>query len=234
MKHVTISSFAKEEKPVERMYEYGPQVLSDAELLAVILRTGTSKQNVVELSQMILQAHPNVKGIASLPYFSMQELMELSGVGIVKASQILALAEISKRISRQNAKEHMRFNSPESIADYFMEDVRYLAQEKTFAPFLDSSNSIIYQKQLAEGSIRKCFMEPREIFLQALKWNAVSIIILHNHPSGYPEPSEADRRITERIEKLGNELGIHLLDHIILGNKRYFSFKERGLLGEVR
>lgn len=164
MKHVTISSFAKEEKPVERMYEYGPQVLSDAELLAVILRTGTSKQNVVELSQMILQAHPNVKGIASLPYFSMQELMELSGVGIVKASRILALAEISKRISRQNAKEHMRFNSPESIADYFMEDVRYLAQEKTFALFLDSSNSIIYRNNWQKAVFENVLWSPEKYF----------------------------------------------------------------------
>lgn len=218
---------------MERLLEAGPESLSDAELLAIILRCGTARMNAVDLAQRILNAHPVYPGINGLNYLSPDELMQISGVGKVKASQILALAELSKRMAGKKFKETLSFRNPETIADYFMEKVRYLTKERVYAVFLSTDLTILKEVMLSEGSVRCSLVSPRELFIDALRYGAVSIVLVHNHPSGNPEPSEEDLSVTERIARTGALLGINLLDHIIIGDKRYISLMERGSIPQI-
>ena len=230
MKNMMIADMAEHEKPVEKLIKYGPGTLSDAELLACILRTGTKDMNVITLSQLILNSGKAYKGLRGLNYQDYTDLIKISGVGNVKAAQLLALTEISRRMASQETEERVVFNSSESVADYFMEEVRYLEKERVYALFVDSANCIIHRVLISEGSINRSLMDPRELFKEALKANATSIILVHNHPSGNPEPSDLDIIVTKKIEELGNNLGIKLHDHIIIGNGVYESFLNRGIL----
>ena len=230
MNYLKISDMASEEKPVEKMIQNGPEVMSDAELLSIILRTGTRDMNVITLSQMILNNHPTYKGLAGLNYRRFEELVNISGVGKVKACQILALTEISKRISTTNAKKKMIFDSSDSVADYFMEQMRYLQKERVYALFMSADLNCFYKVLISEGVIDRSLIEPREIFKEALLRNAKSIILSHNHPSGNPQPSDMDIAITQRIARLGEEMSLKLLDHIIIGDGYYYSMLEKGII----
>lgn len=225
-----IKDMAAFEKPEEKLMEYGAGVLSDAELLALILRTGTKDMNVISLSQLILNAHPVYKGLHGLNYRHINELMSLQGVGSVKACQIIALTEISRRMSEEHSRENMVFDSPDTVADYFMESLRHLTKERVYALFLSSSNECMHKVMISEGSIDRSIVSPAEIFKEAFKCNARSIILIHNHPSGNPEPSDMDIIITKKIKELGDMLGIELFDHIIIGDKKYTSFKYKGII----
>ena len=230
MNNMKIADMAANEKPVERLLESGPEVLSDAELLAIILRTGDKSQNAISLAQNILNSHPVYKGLSGLNYRHINELTSLPGVGKVKAAQVIALTEISRRIASEKARDKLQFNSVSSVADYFMEQMRYLGKEKVYALFLSTDNSMLHKIQISEGSIDRSIMSPRELFLEALRYNTSNIIILHNHPSGDPTPSDMDILITTRIKKLGDELGIKVHDHIIIGDGCYVSLLEKGLI----
>ena len=230
MEKLHIKDMAEEQKPCEKAISEGMERLSDAELLALILRCGTSEMNVIQLSQYILNSHPVYKGLAGLNYLSLPELMKISGIGKVKACQIMAIAEVSRRMSMKTFKSTLVFNSPQSIADYFMESLRYLTKERIYALFLNASNALIRKELLTEGTVNRSLISPREIFVEALRYDAVSLVLIHNHPSGNPKPSRADISISANIKEIGNMLGIPLLDHIILGDKCYVSLVERGLL----
>ena len=230
MENLKIADMAENEKPVERLQKYGAEFLSDAELLAIILRTGTSDMNVVTLAQMILNSHPVYKGLKSINYRSVSDLMTIHGVGKSKAAQIMALAEISKRMNLSRKEEHVNLSSPDSVADYFMEEARYLDKERVYALFTSNDNSLLHRVMLSEGSINRSILSTREVFKEALKCNAASVILIHNHPSGNPSPSDMDILVTKQISDLGNKLEIPLLDHIIIGDGIYFSFKEEGII----
>lgn len=225
-----IADMADYEKPIEKLFNEGADKLSDAELLAIVLRTGNRNQSVISLSQLILDSHPVYKGLAGLNHRHVNEFMELHGVGRVKAAQLVAITEISKRISSVKAREKLTFSSVDSVADYFMEDMRYLGKERVYALLLANDNSMLHKILISEGSVDRCILTPRELFIEALRYNASNIIILHNHPSGNPEPSTADILLTERINNLGKELGIYLNDHIIIGDGIYYSMLEQGLI----
>jgi len=233
MGNIRITEMSKEEKPVERLLSKGAECLTDAELLAVIIRTGTKDENVIRLSEELLHKDMLHPGIISIRFMNKHNLMALSGIGPVKASQILAVSEITKRILQYESKEAVSFDDSKSIADYFMEEMGYLQREHVYALFMNSNHSIIEKCLISEGTINRCMMAPRELFVEALKRDAVCMILLHNHPSGNPEPSDADIQITSKIYQLGKELGISLLDHIVIGNHKYVSLMERGLLYEV-
>ncbi len=230
MKTLRVSEMAAAEKPVEKMMEHGPEVLSDAELLAIILRCGTKDMNVITLSQLILNDHPVHKGLPGLNYRTLQELQEIPGVGRMKACQIMAVTEISRRISSEGYRSKNNLDSTESIANYFMEKVRYLTKERVYAVYLNSNLDYIHQIKLSEGSIDRALVSPRDIFYEALKLNARYVVLLHNHPSGSTDPSEVDTLITMRIRDLGKDLGVDLLDHIIIGDGKYYSFRDNGVL----
>lgn len=226
MYNLRIADMAEYEKPVEKLFSIGTEAISDAELLAIILRTGNDEMSAISLAQQILNSHPVHKGLAGLNHRNPRELMELRGVGKVKAAQIIALTEISKRIASSEKKDKVSFDNPASVADYFMEEVRYLEKEKVYALFMSSDNSPFHKIRLAEGSLDRCIMSPRELYKEALMLNAKSIILLHNHPSGNPRPSDADFRVTKQIDEFGKMVDIRLLDHIIIGDREYYSFKE--------
>jgi DNA repair protein RadC len=226
MNNLRIADMAENEKPVEKLLMAGTEAISDAELLAIILRTGNDEISAISLAQQILNSHPVYKGLSGLNHRHPKELMEIKGVGKVKAAQILALTEISKRIVSSERKDHVSFDSPVSVADYFMEEVRYLEKERVYALFMTSDNYPFHKIRLSEGSIDRSIMSSRELYKEAVQCNAKSVILLHNHPSGNPEPSDMDIIITKEIQDFGKNVDIPLLDHIIIGDGDYYSFKE--------
>lgn len=230
MNKCKIKEMADHEKPVEKLLERGPEVLSDAELLAIILRTGSNEMSAIELAQFVLNAHPIYKGLSGLNYRYVNDLVSIPGIGYVKASQIIAITEISRRISSEKHKLDLSLSSSDSVANYFMEEVRYMTKERVYALFNTSSHRIIKKVQLSEGSIDRSILSIRELFKEALRADAANIVLIHNHPSGDPSPSTIDVSITRQIKNMGDEMGIPLLDHIIIGNGTYYSMGAEGLI----
>ena len=229
MKYLTIKELPENERPYEKCEKYGPQVLSDSELLAIIIKTGNKNERSTELAYRILQMKEGRYGVSVLNHVSFNELTAIKGVGRVKAIQLLALAELSKRMSEDIKKEGICFENSDSVAGFFMERLRHLEREETRAVFLDSRLKMISEKVVFTGTVGMAPMEPREILREALLADAVFFILLHNHPSGDPTPSDADINTTLRIKEAGNNVGIRLKDHIIIGDNKYVSLKDRGL-----
>lgn len=224
----TIKDIPPQDRPYEKCLEFGAEHLTDAELLAVILRTGRRGSSSLELSYEVLNLpHTRSQGLAGLYHLSVPELMKIEGVGKVKAIQLKCIGELSRRMSRQRAKDRLSFNMPGTIADYYMEELRHAEQEILLCMMLDTKNHLLGEKRLFLGTVNASLVSPRELFLEALRFQAVNIILVHNHPSGDPTPSKADVEITERIRQGGELLGIHLLDHIIIGEHTYVSFREK-------
>lgn len=223
-----MSSIPKEERPYEKCLAYGPGALSDAELLAVILRSGTNKISALELARQVLDlSNEKLLGLYNL---SFEELRSLSGIGHVKAIQLKAIGELARRMSQaKRLQEHIRFASAEEVALYFMESLRHKQQEEFHAIFLNTRCQMIREEQITIGTANASLVSPREIFSKAIRCQAVSIILVHNHPSGDCEPSPEDIEITLRMIASGNMLGIEILDHIIIGDQCFASLKEQGI-----
>ena len=227
-KHLTVKQLPDSEKPYEKCQKYGPEFLSDAELLAVVFRTGTRGKTSVELAQLILaQGNQN---LLNLYDFDLRRLMQIPGIGEVKAVQLKCIAEISKRIAKTTRKKRMAFESPSSIAEYYMESMRHETQERFLVCMFDGGCQFLGDFLLTIGSVNQSLVSPREVFIRVLNAKAVMIILLHNHPSGAVTPSQADVQVTERIAECGKLLQIKLADHIIIGDNQYYSFREKGLL----
>lgn len=225
----TMKEIPSMERPYEKCAAKGVKSLSDAELLAVLLRTGTRGENAMELSRRILY-YAGEPGILGLHQFSLQRLLKLRGIGKVKAIQILCLSELAKRLAKASAEKNLKFSSPDSIAEYYMEDLRHERQEIMKLIMLDSKAALVSDTDISKGTVNASLITPRELFVEALQKGAVSIILLHNHPSGDPSPSRDDILATERIREAGRLVGIELLDHIIIGNNCYISFREEKML----
>lgn len=225
----TMKEMPSTERPYEKCEQRGAQSLSDVELLAVLLRTGTRGENALELSERILY-HAGESGILSIHQFNKERLMRIKGIGKVKAIQISCISELAKRLAKASAQELLSFESPDSIARYYMEDLRHEKQEHMKLLMLNTKAKLIGETNISKGTVNASLITPRELFIEALQKNAVSIVILHNHPSGDPTPSREDRLTTRRIQEAGALIGIELLDHIIIGNNCYISFREEGLL----
>ena len=215
------------ERPYEKCERMGTSVLSEAELLAIILQTGTQLESAVELAQRILRQNPE-QSLAGLAGMSYQELTALHGIGRVKAIKLLAILELAKRLSGTSFRKRPVFTEPGAIADYYMQKLRFLTVEQVYVLFFNTKCIFLGDKLLTVGTVNSSLLSPREIFIEAVKRNAVNIILVQNHPSGYPAASREDAAITSRIEQAGRLLEIKLLDHIIIGDNRYFSFKESG------
>lgn len=229
-KHFTMRELPDSEQPYEKCLAYGTTVLSDAELLAVLIRSGTKSQRSVEVAAKILTAHPLHKGLIGLYYLSMKDLMKIKGIGEVKAAQIACVAELSKRLYKAKRKDMITLQSPAEIADYFMEDMRTLETEHVKLLMFDSKAALIATKTLTTGTVNESIASTREIFKCALHYDAVHIVLLHNHPSGSARPSNEDFHVTRKIYETGNLIGIPLVDHIIIGDGQYTSMKERGYI----
>lgn len=223
-------NFKNFELPTEKCLKHGAHILSDIELLAVILRCGTNSINVLDMSKCIIDRFcPNDK-LNSLVNVSYEELLSITGVGKVKAAQLLCIFELSKRIATEPIGGSLIIDNPQKAANLFMSEMRLLETEHVYLLLLDSKNSLIKRIVLSTGSIKASVLEPREVFIHALRHNAVSIILMHNHPSGNPTPSKADEIITLKIQEAGQIIGINLIDHIIIGDNKYKSLKSEGLI----
>lgn len=218
------------ERPYEKCMKYGSEVLTDAELLAVIIRTGTRGVQSVELSQEILSFSDQEPGLLGIHHLSVQDLMKIRGIGKVKAIQIKCIAELSIRIARASTSKGLCFQQPKTIAAHYMEVLRHEEQEKLLLLSLNTKNYLICEDVLSIGTVNATLITPRELFIKALRNGAVNLILLHNHPSGDPKPSKDDLLVTKRIQESGKLLGVGLLDHIIIGDHLYLSFKEQGII----
>ena len=227
---VTMKHLPPQMQPYEKCTAFGPGFLTDAELIACILRSGTKEYTSVALAEYLLKLRKGKEGLRGLCSLSYEELTAVSGIGRVKAIQIQCIFELAKRMSRSEAAKLLKFDEPETIANYYMEDYRHKEQEHLLLLLLDNKSNLLGEKPLFTGTVNASLVSPREIYLEALKYHAVGIILLHNHPSGDPTPSDADRRVTRKIKDAGNLLDVPLLDHIVLGDKRYVSFREEGYL----
>lgn len=227
--YATMKELPDSEQPYEKFLHYGPEKLSDAELLAIVIRTGTHGEQAIDIACKLLKHSMMYQGLKGLNYLSLKQLMKINGIGKVKAIQILSVVELTKRMSKATGEETLRMNCPESVARYYMQDLRHLTIEKIVLLMMDSKSRLIKDMIISSGTVNASILAPREIFVNALKYEAVNIIIIHNHPSGDPTPSNDDIYSTKRIMEAGNLIGIKLMDHIIIGDNRYISFKERGL-----
>lgn len=216
------------ERPYEKFEHYGPAALSDAELLAVILRFGGASGSSIQLAQSILmERNQNLLNLFDL---SLEELQSLPGIGKVKSIQLKCVAELTKRIVKSKRKDSLCMTDAATVAAYYMEQLRHEQQEQLIVAMFNTKCDWIGDAIISVGSVNTSFVSPREIFLKAFEKKAVYLILLHNHPSGNPTPSKEDMIATEKIAKGGELLGIDLADHIIIGDNQYFSFRERGLL----
>jgi DNA repair protein RadC len=226
--HITTKELPLSERPYEKCEQLGAEALSDAELLAIIIKTGTKEESSLEVAHHLLSMGES-EGLGFLHYTSIQELTEVSGIGRIKALQLLAVAELSRRLSICGS-ERKRFQSPGELARRYMPSMRHLLQEKVILVMLDTKCHILKEAVIFAGTVNSSPLEAREIFLLALKHRAVFIILIHNHPSGDPTPSHSDIVSTRRIKEAGDLLGIRLMDHIIIGDNSYSSLKEKGFL----
>lgn len=227
-KSYTIKDMPLNERPREKLFKYGVKSLSNAELIAIIIRTGNRQDTAIELSNRILSM--DSKGLGFLSDASFEELTSVKGIGKCKASQIIAAVELGKRISTQRSVEKVKVTSPKDIVSLLMEEMRYLNKEHFKVAILDTKNQIITIEGISIGNLNSSIVHPREVFNAAIRRSGNSIILIHNHPSGDPTPSREDITITSRIIDAGNIIGIKVLDHIIIGDNRYISFKEENII----
>ena len=196
-KYFTVKDLPATERPYEKCEKYGPQVLSEAELLAVIIRTGSKNERSVDLAARVLNYNQTTPGLVGLNYMNLNDLKSIHGIGPVKAVQLLCVTELSKRMAKATHQERMQFTSPELVANYYMQDMRYLTKEKVFLLMLDTKSRKIKDMEMTSGTVNASLLSPREIYLTALKYEAVNLILLHNHPSGDPTPSREDIHSTK-------------------------------------
>lgn len=215
------------DRPRERMIASGPSSLSNHELLAILLRTGSKEESVLQLSNRILN---EFDGLRLLKDASIEEITAVKGIGSAKAIQLKAAIEIGRRIERLKYEDRFMIRSPEDAANYMMEEMRFLSQEHFVALYLNTKNQVMHKQTLFIGSLNASIVHPREVFKEAFRRSAASIVCLHNHPSGDPTPSREDIDVTKRLVECGKILGIDVLDHLIIGEKKYVSLKEKGYL----
>src|SRR3989344_253839 len=212
-------------KPRERFIKHGPEVLSDAELFAIILRTGTPGENVVDMSNRLISEY----NLNKLFECSLKELQEIKGIGPSKAMQILAMAELGKRynqLKQTEDKDQRKISCAKDVFDYFHERLKDEKQEHFYILMLNSQNNIIGEHLVSKGILDASILHPREVFKPAIKNSASKIILVHNHPSGDPNPSQEDLEITKRIEEAGRMVDIKVLDHVIIGNEVWWGWRE--------
>lgn len=222
--------YAKDELPYDKFMRLGPESLSDAELLAIMLRTGTRDRTPIELGRDVLRLAGRGMGLLGLYHFNIKDLMQIPGIGEVKAVQLLCIAEIAKRTSNLQARPELTFDKPETVAAYYMERMRHRETEQLLLVLLDKKRHIVNESVLSTGTFNTTLISPRDICIRAMRNEASYIVILHNHPSGDPTPSRQDVLVTQKIKEVSDLVEIPLLDHIIIGDNRYTSFIQKGLL----
>ncbi|WP_010531128.1 RadC family protein [Lentibacillus jeotgali] len=224
---IMIKDVPEEDRPRERFLKHGPGHLSNQELLAILIGSGTKKESVMALSNRILM---HFEGLNLLKEATIEELTAIKGIGMAKGVLLLSSLELGKRMNRYKPDDRYVIRSPEDGADYIMEDMRLLNQEHFVVLFLNTKNQVIHRQTIFIGSLNASIVHPREIYREAVKRSAASIICAHNHPSGDPAPSQEDIHVTRRLVESGKMIGIELLDHLVIGDRKFISLKEKGYL----
>jgi DNA repair protein RadC len=226
-KRPTIKQLPTHERPRERLIQNGDEYLTDAELLGIIIRDGTSNYSAVDLAQKLLSEYGDFRRLSTV---SIHELCKVKGIGPARAAQIKATLAIAKRFSTISVKPFQQFKCSKDIFNHFHERLRGKKQEIFLSVLLDNKNRIIRESTISTGSLTSSIVHPREVFNPAIKESAASVIFVHNHPSGDPEPSREDIQTTHRLLEVGDIVGIKVLDHIVIGNECFVSFKDKGII----
>ena len=222
-----IKALPAEERPMEKGLFQGMGSLSNTELLALIINSGTREKSAIALAEELIGRS---EGIFHLHEMSAQELMAIQGIGRGKAARILASLELGKRMASRPSGNSIRVSCAEDIAGFFMEEMRNLKQETFRILLLNAKGDMISAENISVGEVTSTVVQPREVFRPAVRKSAAAVVLLHNHPSGDPTPSNSDLEMTRNVKEVGEMMGIELLDHIIIGDNRYTSFKELALL----
>lgn len=213
------------DRPRERLIQQGAQSLSNQELIAILLRTGTKEESVLHLANRVLTYFEQLH---ELKHATIEEIISIKGIGEVKETQLLAAVELGRRLAQKQVNERFTIRSPHDAASYLMPDMTSLQQEHFVVLFLNVKNQVIHKQTIFIGSLNASIVHPREIFREAVKRSAASIICAHNHPSGIPTPSPEDIEVTKRLQEAGFIIGIDLIDHVIIGDHQFVSMKEKG------
>jgi DNA repair protein RadC len=221
-----IADLPQAERPRERLATAGAGALSNVELLAILLRTGLGGKSAIHLAEQLLSDH---KGLAGLMRLSFEELCAVRGIGQAKAAQLQAALEVGKRLAAVAPDERQSINSPADAANLLMLDMGYLDQEHLKVILLDTRNRVLKIVEVYKGSLDTSLVRVGELFREAIRMNAAGIILAHNHPSGDPSPSPEDLVLTRMVVEAGRLLSITLVDHLVIGQQRFVSLKERGL-----
>jgi len=224
--HLRIKELPSSERPRERLRESGPASLSNSELLAIILRTGTPSENVLSLASRVLV---RFSGLAGLARASFGELCAERGLGQAKAAQLKAALELGRRLVSTQPEERAVVRSPQDVANLLMAEMAFLDQEQLRVVLLNTKNHVISIAEVYRGSVSTSLIRTSEVFREAVRENCPAIIVVHNHPSGDPTPSPDDIQVTEQIVAAGRVLDIEVLDHLIIGEQRFVSLKEQGV-----
>lgn len=223
----TIKELPKEERPRERLLKKGSKFLSTAELLALIISTGSRKRTAVELAKDLLSNFGGLKGIIDL---SCEELKKINGIGTAKAAKISAAVELAGRITALQDEKRDLINSPIKAVELLSSEMRFLKQEVLKAVLLNVKNRVIAVPEISRGGLSSSIVHPREVFREAIRRSSAAVILVHNHPSGDPTPSADDLNITKKLVQSGEIIGIKVVDHIIIAGDKYTSFKEENLI----
>jgi len=224
---MSIANWPESERPREKLIKQGAFSLSDAELLAIFLRTGVKGKSAVDLSRELLQ---NFGGLRELLESSEQEFCAAYGLGLAKYVQLQAVLEMSRRYLQSGLEKGSALENPQQVRDFLSSHMRHQNREVFACLFLDNKHRVIVFEELFWGTINASAVYPREVVARALKHNAAAVILAHNHPSGVAEPSEADKRITQKLQQLLEGIDVRVLDHMIVGDTEVISFAEQGLL----
>ncbi|MCX8027183.1 MAG: DNA repair protein RadC [Thermodesulfovibrionales bacterium] len=222
-----IKEMPKEERPRERLLKRGVEHLSDAQLIAIVLRTGCDSKNALSLAMELLNHFGSLSNIALA---SVRELRNIKGIGDAKIAQLKASFELGKRLVSETSKKDVVLNDSNDVYRYVFTRFHGVMKEMFYCLMLDVKNRLICETLISIGSLSESLVHPREAFKDAIKVSAASVIFIHNHPSGDPEPSSADIQITQRLKNTAEIIGISLLDHIIIGDNKFVSMKKRGLI----
>lgn len=222
-----IKDWPENERPRERLLKYGSESLSDAQLLAIILRTGSGGIGVLNLAIQLLDKY---KGLRNIDSASTNDLKSIPGLGTAKVAQIKAAFELGKRLMSDSMGNMPVFSSSQSVYSYFAPRCKNLKKETFFCALLDAKNRLIREARVSEGTLTNSPIHPREAFRDAVRESANAVIFIHNHPSGDPAPSRDDITVTEKLRNAGDVIGITVLDHVIIGDGSYSSLKEKGIL----
>ena len=226
--NIRVNDIPLNERPVEKLLQFGVESLSNEELIAILLRTGTKGENVIALSKRLLIELDGLDGLLNV---SFEEASKIKGIKKVKACQIIAMMELFNRFKTlKSQKENLKISSPKDVSTLLINEMSNFKQEVFKLILLNTKNIIIGTKDVFKGTLNSSIVHPREVFKEAVQRGSANIIVCHNHPSGDPNPSKEDINITIRLKECGRIMGIELLDHIIIGNNKYVSLKEKGII----